>query len=461
MNLGQPFPPNVLSLFTVAVSIVYGSCTTSDLVTQLKSDEGGAPPSVILLGKGKKVVMNYALRRTRLQVQLKFDVVKITTMVRVDGKNDVPTKDPVKYQLWPNTGENAVVCTVDYVNDPKLTFRVMADERKKTFLGADETFNYDESGRLIGISTTYEGKAAETIKSVISTAANLAKLGVSMGLFASEGPSAATYQKREVQDQKLIVKTTIYPESLEATGTGRFDYSYSFEPDIQRALLLYLPAAGITEVGKQFDLSLHISTRSPIASSRSLHAKIERAGNGGQLKGLPVRAEAGPAIVSFVATLAGGQTAAKLAEQEIAMPELADVVFLPFPSNPWRSSLSTSVDLYPSGAIKKYGRKSSSAAADTAAAASSITGQLNTDIPAITKQIADAKKADASLRLKILGEKATIRQKEDDLQQKIAALATITDPEHRRIMRNEIEAEKSQIQIEQEKLNYLQEGVDL
>ena len=350
--------------------------------------------------------------------------------------------------------------TVDYVNDPKLSFQVMADERKKTFFGADESFTYDEAGRLTDISTTYEGKAAETIEAVISTAANLAKLGASMGLFGREGSEAKTYEKREVQDQKLLVKTTIYPESLEPTGTSPFDYSYSFESDIQRALQLYLPASGITEIGKNFYLSLHISTRSPIASSRSLHAMIQRGGNGGQLKGLPVQPEARPATLSVVATLGGGEAATKLAEQEIAIPELADVVFLPFPSNPWRSSLTTSVDLYPSGAIKKYGRKSSSAAADTAAAANSITAQLNTDIPAITKQLADAKKADASLRLKVLTEETTIKHMENDLQAKIKEAETLS-PGERGKARGEIETAKLQLAIEREKLNYLKEGIDL
>ena len=142
------------------------------------------------------------------------------------------------------------------------------------------------------------------------------------------------------------------------------------------------------------------------------------------------------------------------------MPELADVVFLPFPSNPWRSSLTTSVDLYPSGAIKKYGRKSSSAAADIAGAANSITTQLNTDIPAITKQIADAKKADASLRLKVLTEEATIKKMENELQAKINAAETLSSGERTKA-KGEIETAKLQLAIEREKLNYLKEGIDL
>lgn len=455
MKFRHPF----LSLLTVMAAVSWpllAGCT-SDLVTRLKTEAGGEP-DVVLLGKGKKVVMNYALRRTRLQVQLKFDVVKITKMTKVPGGADKPAEDPPKYQVWPNS--DGITCTIDYINDPQLKFEVLADERKKAFLGADESFSYDEAGRLTGISTTYEGKAAETVKAVISAAFNSASLAKSVGLFGND-PS---YEKREVLDGKVVVKKTIFPESL-STSRNSYDYPISFITDITSAVDLFKRTQNIgTEtVTLEFvDVSLNLSTKPRrIASSRSLRAKIEKASKAGVLTGLPVRPEAPSATLSFVLIYGSGEKAQELAKQEIAMPELADITFLPFPSNPWRSKLTTSLELQANGAIKKYGRITSSAAADTAALVNSVATDLNTDIPKLTKQIADAKKSEASLRLKILTEETTIKQKEADLKSKIAAAAALNPGPEKTRAEADIEIAKSQLAIEREKLNYLKQGLDV
>jgi hypothetical protein len=144
------------------------------------------------------------------------------------------------------------------------------------------------------------------------------------------------------------------------------------------------------------------------------------------------------------------------------MPELADIRYLPFPSNPWRSSISTSFDLQPSGAIKKYGRKTSSAGADTAAALNSVATDLNSDVTKIQTQIAAAKKADASLQIKIATEEATIKQKEADLDAKIAAAEKLPpgSPDRQKADAD-VEAAKALLKVEQQKLNYLKQGIDV
>lgn len=449
----------VFRFFAIAWCICEGGCTTSDLVSQLKKDEDTAP-RVIPLGEGKKVVMDYALRRTRMQVQLKFDVVKVTRMQRVPGGADKATNDPPRYELWPNPASDAITGAVDYVNDPQLRFELLADERKKAFLGRDESFTYDESGRLTGISLNYEGKAAAAVKDLMSAAFNLTSLGISVAKFSSDDN---TYEKKEILQEKIIVKKTIYPEALASTQ-AKPPYSYSFKKDIDNATALYLSqnSQGIISVESKFDdINLNISpARGRIASSHFLRQSIEAASQGGRLNGLPVRPDAPPATLSYVLT-AGGK-ASKMAEQEIALPELADVKYLPFPSNPWRSSIKTALDLQASGAIKKYGRASSSAGADASSALNSVSTELNTDVTKIKKQLDDAAKADASLRLKIMTEEATIDQKEADLEKKIAAAAALpAGTEQKKQAEADVETAKAQLAVERQKLNYLKQGIDL
>jgi hypothetical protein len=456
----NPFPVSASFRFFVAISCIFGSgCATSDLVSQLRKDED-TPPRVIPLGEGKKVVMDYALRRTRVQVQLKFDVVKITKVRRVPGGKDEDTNTPPRYELWPNPASDAITGAIDYVNDPQLRFELLADERKKTFLGRDESFSYDEAGRLTNISLNYEGKAAAAAKDLLSAAFNITSLGMSLAKF---GTDDNTYEKREVLQDKVIVKKTIYPEALPLLKGNRMA-SYSFKQDIDNAKALYVDqnSQGITSIESKFDdLSLNISpVRGRIASSQSLRQSIEAASQRGRLNGLPVRAEAPPAILSYV--LISGGKADKMAEQEIAMPEIADVKYLPFPSNPWRSSIKTGLDLQTSGAIKKYGRVTSSAAADAANAANSVSTELNTDIPKLKKQLDDAAKTDASLRLKIMTEEATITQKEADLEKKVATAAALpVGTEQRKQAEAEVETAKAQLAVERQKLNYLKQGIDV
>jgi hypothetical protein len=454
----KTLPTLLLPFVALACGLCVSSCTTSDLVSQLKEDQPAAP-QVIPLGKGKKVVMNYALRRTRLQVQMKFDVVKVTTMQHVPGGTDKATGDPPRFELWPNPASDAITCAIDYVNDPQLRFELLADDRRKAFLGSDESFSYDDSGRLTSLALNYEGKAAAAVKDLMSAAFNLTSMGISLAKFNSAGD---TYERKEVLTDKIIVKKTIYPEALASSGGSRMCF-YSFAPDIDAAKRLYISqnSQGATSINSNFrDISLNISpTRGRIASSRSLRTRIEAASNGGRLTGLPVRPDAPPATLSYVVV---GDKTETLGEQEIFMPELADVRFLPFPSNPWRSSIKTSVDLQASGAIKKYGRATSSAGADAAAAANSIATDLNTDVTKINTQIATAKKTDASLQIKIMTEKATILQKEADLDAKIAAAEKLPpgSPEKQKADAD-IETAKAQLAVERQKLNYLNQGIDV
>ena len=456
----NPFSVSALfRLFAIVWCVLEGGCTTSDLVSQLKKDENSAP-RVIPLGEGKKVAMDYALRRTRLQVQLKFDVVKVTKMQRVPGGADKTTNDPPRYELLPNPASDAITGTIDYVNDPQLRFELLADERSKTFLGRDESFSYDESGRLTNISLNYEGKAAVAVKDLMSAAFNLTSLGISLAKFSSEDN---TYEKKEVLQDKVIVKKTIYPEALASSRRSR-TCSYSFKKDIDSAKAVYVSqnSQGIISIESKFDdVSLNISSfKRRIASSYALRQSIEAASHGGRLNGLPIRPEAPPATLSYV-LISGGKTD-KMAEQEIAMPELADVRYLPFPSNPWRSSIKTALDLQTSGAIKKYGTVTSSAGADAASALNSVAAELNTDIPKIKKQLDDAAKAEAGLQLKIMTEEVTIKQKEADLEKAAAAAAALpAGTEQRKQAEAEVETAKAQLAVERQKLNYLKQGIDL
>lgn len=442
----------VLALIPVTAGIT--GCT-SDLVTRLKGDPADGLPQVVPLTSKKKVAMPYALRRTRLNTQIKFDVIKVTTMNRVEGGDDTEVAGSERYELWPSTGDEALTCTADYPNDPKLTFEILADERSKAFVGVNETFEYDTAGRLSSISADYSGKAAKTVKFIINTTFSLAKMGVSMGLFTA----TPTYEKREVLSRKIVVKKTIHPETL----AGQTYYSVSFKEAINREVSAFEAREHIADIEWKFDdILFKLDTgKLRLASSGTLRAKIEKSSVNGLLTGLPVRIEAPSATVSFTLIGVAGSALETLAESEIPLPELADITFLPFPSNPWRATLKTSLELNANGSLKKFGRETSSAALDTAGNVNSIAENLTTKIPELSDHIASKKKAEASLRLKTLTQEIVVKQKEAEVRAKTAAAKSLTDETLKAQARTEIEVAKAQLEIEREKLNYLRRGIEV
>ncbi len=441
----------------VVLSTLWLTGCTSNLVTRLKPAESVDVPKVMPLDKSAKVPMEYALRRTKFDVLLKFDVIKTVTVKRETGGEDTLVKGSEKYELSPNPGEDSLTCAVDYINDPLLTFEIDTDARNRAFIGKNESFSYDESGRLSAISASYSGKAAETTKFVISAAFSLAKLGATMGLFSAD--DEPTREVREVLDRKVVLRKTIFPESLVGKNGN---YTVSLDEDIRKAVDSFQTSQRIAPIVWKHGVLFNISTsNNRIASSKAVRQQIEKVAKEGSLIGLPVRAMAPIATISFVIVSEDGSDSVKVAEQAVGLPELTNITFLPFPANPWRSTLTTNLELYSNGTIKKFGRESSSAAADGAGLASSVAETLSTEIPAVSKIIADRKKAEADLRLKTMTQQSVVKQKGATLHAKIEAVKAMIDGPERLQAKAEIEADKAQIEIEREKLNYLRQGVDV